>query len=462
MADGGFSEVTNESWFGRIGNAFFGILIGIVMFLGSFVLLFWNEWNYVQEAKSLAEGEKSVISVKADSVDKANEGKLIHLSDKATTDETLEDQQFKLQQPQALQLIRKVEMYQWKENVKTTKKKKLGGGRTTTKTYTYEKVWSSTPINSGKFNQNPESQGKVNPSFPFMGQTYTADKVTVGKFTLPTDLVKKIGGAKSRPITDSDYQAMPVDLQQRYQLSGDKLYSRRNVNNVSPNPMPNSNNNDPDNPNPNNPDENKNPCQVEQTEGDKQAQEQKKDEQKKEEQKKEEPKTTPPTETIGQPQIGDVKISFSVVEPQEISVVAKQTGDSFEPYKTSVGRTIEMITQGKKSATEMFEAAKGANDMMVWILRLVGWIVMGVGIYLVFNPLVVFADVVPFLGNILGAGIFIVAALVSLVLSLITIAIAWVFARPLVGIGILVVAGLLFAGFWYFSKSKAQKAKPAG
>jgi hypothetical protein len=56
-------EVTTESWFGRIGGAFKGIVVGLVLFFAAFPHLFWNEGRTVKRYKTLHEGAGSVISL---------------------------------------------------------------------------------------------------------------------------------------------------------------------------------------------------------------------------------------------------------------------------------------------------------------------------------------------------------------------------------------------------------------
>src|SRR5262249_56050779 len=116
-----------------------------------------EEERGVKTGRGVEEGGKSLISVEADKVDRANEGKFIHLTGKATTDETLEDQEFGVSAPRVIHLVRKVEMYQWEEKKESKKRKKLGGGEETVTVYTYSKVWSEKPINSSEFN----SEGKA-------------------------------------------------------------------------------------------------------------------------------------------------------------------------------------------------------------------------------------------------------------------------------------------------------------
>ena len=38
-----FVETTTKSWGSRIVGSFMGIIVGIILFLGAFPLIFWNE-----------------------------------------------------------------------------------------------------------------------------------------------------------------------------------------------------------------------------------------------------------------------------------------------------------------------------------------------------------------------------------------------------------------------------------
>ena len=70
------------------------------------------------------------------------------------------------------------------------------------------------------------------------------------------------------------------------------------------------------------------------------------------------------------------------------------------------------------------------------------------GVLLFLSPLGALADVLPILGSIARGGTFLVALAVSIPLSLLVIALAWLFYRPLLAIalialGIAVVAGIV-------------------
>lgn len=158
--------------------------------------------------------------------------------------------------------------------------------------------------------------------------------------------------------------------------------------------------------------------------------------------------------------VGDLRVSHEAALPGTVSVIAKQSADSFEPFVAKAGGTIELLETGTVSAEAMFAAEHSANKFMTWILRLVGFILMLVGFSLLFRPLSVLADVVPFIGNIVGAGTGFVALLLSLPLSLLVISVAWIFYRPLIGIPLVIAAA---AGFVFLIRTlMAQKKKRTG
>jgi hypothetical protein len=56
----------------------------------------------------------------------------------------------------------------------------------------------------------------------------------------------------------------------------------------------------------------------------------------------------------------------------------------------------------------------------------------------------------------MGIGIF--AFIIALVLSLVTIAIAWIAHRPILGIILLAAGACIFAAIWFIGKQKKAKA----
>ena len=161
-------------------------------------------------------------------------------------------------------------------------------------------------------------------------------------------------------------------------------------------------------------------------------------------------------ENPASPAIGDCRIGFTVTRPQTVSIMAVQKNGSFEQFVTSTNTKIFDLREGTISAADMVAKGLEENSMMTWILRGLGFVLMAAGIGLVLSPLSVIADVVPFIGSLVGGATALIAIVAAAGLSLITIAIGWVVFRPLVGIPLLLLGvGGLVAVFMMRKKNEA-------
>ena len=395
------TEVQTESYFSRLGNSFKGIGGGLLLFLIAFPLLFWNEGRAVKRAKALETGAGAVVSVQADKVDPANEGKLVHVTAKADTKDVLTDPLFKISSI-AIRLERRVEMYQWKQNESSKTEKQLGGGTKKTTVYTYEKVWSDKPVNSAYFKE----AGHENPGFPFESEKLRANHVTLGDFLLNDSLVDRLGDSRKLPV--------PADYKLPAALSGKSDAAYVHVSRKS-----------------------SAPSQVSQ----------------------EQPADNAGDAALTEPAIGDLRISWYAVVPHEVSIVARQTGKTFSAYPVG-SESILLIADSVQSAEAMFQSAQSANSAMTWFLRIAGLVMMYVGLSCVLRPLSVLMDVIPFLGDLIGAGISLISFLIARPCTLVTIAVAWIYYRPLLGIGLLVVAAALIV-FLFRKKAESHKRRIA-
>jgi hypothetical protein len=383
-----FTVTSSQSWFSRIIGSIKSVLVGLALFILSFPVLFWNEGRAVQTARSLEEGAGSVVSVKADAVDAAQEGKLVHVTGPVSTEAALIDPEFGVE-ADGVKLVRTVEMFQWKEEEKSETRKKLGGGEETVKTYTYEKAWSDDAIDSSSFQQ---PGGHENPgAFPVEGNTVVADPVHVGAFTLSAEQIDQLSNGQELPVTEAMLEQVPEPMVSQVQVSGGRFYWG---------------------------------------------------------------------EDPASPQIGDVRISFQVVKPDTLSLIGVQSGETFAPYQAKAGDAILLVEEGTQTADQMFATAQSRNTVMTWILRGGGFLMMFIGLLAVFKPISVFADVVPLFGTLLGAGLGVFAFLLSFALSLITIAVSWIFVRPLLG---MVLLGLALGGlFWLLAIGRKKKRQRMG
>ena len=422
-------EVEKISWVKRLGNSFKGVLVGIVLFIAGFPVLFCNESRSVETAKRLDEGAGAVVSVAADKVDGANEGKLVHVSGLATTDETLVDDQFGVS-AKAIKLVRDVEVYQWVEHTSTRPVKKDGKEYKET-TYSYKLEWCSKPVDSSGFKE--KGHDNVPSVLLFEDRESLASKVTLGAFSLSSEDIRRIGGAAPLAFP-ADYKA-PESIAGAQFLNG-TIYipvaeqapsvAAAVVAAIAPdtNAVASATN-----------------AVAAATNAVATAA----------------AAAVVKREVAQSPKVGDLRVTFKAVMPHDVSIVERQTGSTFAPWTASDGKDISMLVSGLSTAEQMFASAKAANKTLTWILRLIGFLLMFAGVKMVLGPLATLVDAIPVLNGIVSMGVSLVAFLVAAVFALVTIAVSWIAVRPVLGVALLVAAGALAA---YMFMKKKQAAVP--
>jgi len=158
-----------------------------------------------------------------------------------------------------------------------------------------------------------------------------------------------------------------------------------------------------------------------------------------------------------EPEVGDVCVSFKIVKPGTFSILAAQIEETFEPYQTKAGDAIDFIEEGTVSAETMFKNAASANSMITWLVRFLGFLFMAFGFMAIMRPLSVLGSVIPFIGSIIGMGTGLISFALAGAISLLVIAIAWIFVRPLLGIAVLALA----IGAFIYTRKLAAASKPA-
>jgi hypothetical protein len=163
------------------------------------------------------------------------------------------------------------------------------------------------------------------------------------------------------------------------------------------------------------------------------------------------------------PRVGDMRISYRLAPNGPVSIIGQQTGSDFTHYQTKAGDRLLIVREGTISAADMFKDAQTGNMIVTWVLRLLGALLIYAGFRMILSPLVVVADVVPLIGNILGAGASLVSLAATAVLAPLVIAIAWFWYRPLISVIVLAVGVAAAFGFKRLAARKvsAQQAAPA-
>jgi hypothetical protein len=146
------------------------------------------------------------------------------------------------------------------------------------------------------------------------------------------------------------------------------------------------------------------------------------------------------------PEIGDLRISYSVFTPGPVSILAAQAGNSFAPYRVEVplpaARTVlkalspssgevDIVRAGTLTVQELVQSDRRLGAAMTWTMRLVGVLLMVVGVKLLIWPGAVLLRVMPTVRRLVKHGRRWVATRLGVGLALITAAFTWVLGRGL-------------------------------
>lgn len=407
-----FTETRTTGYGSRLGNSCMAIPMGIILFLVATALLWWNEGRAVHRAQDIKQVAKTAQSI--GDISNANaslDGQLIHTTGTASTEDILSDDLFGIK-TNALAIVRSAEYYQWKENEKHETKDKLGGKQEEIITYTYERDWTADPINSSRF-KDPDYQNVNNVIWEIDDMRVIASNVSFGTYILPelfiSDIVSKQSDNVSPLMISADNPALKQLNENVMKALGD---------NVRPEA-----------------------AQVKDS--------------------------LAYVHVFGNqvyigfnpstPSIGDIRLTFEQLAPScNISLIAVPTNGTFTTFQAKHDANEYELRVGTWTLDQMIKQANDENATLTWILRILGVIIVIAALKMIFGILVTILKLVPFLASIMNLGVSLVCGVLGFVWSLIVIAIAWIFYRPLLGIALLVIAAGLV--YWLVIKGKKQQA----
>ena len=414
-----YQEQKTTGYGTRVGNSFKAIGSGLIMFCIGTALLWWNEGRTVKTEKMLEEVGGSYVEMEnPNKKDASLDGELICGSALATTEDSLSDAQFGVG-AKAIALHRRVEYYQWVENSEEKSEDKLGGKEVTTTTYTYSKKWVSTPVESSEF-KDPAYQNKNTILTTVEEADQYAENVKFGAYKLNESLIHRISSREGLDLAISEDMLKQFD--KNAQVAYERFYGTKKTATQAI----------------------EQPAETAVLSDSAKA-------------VADSLKAVNVGRVPGSPEVGDVRVTFEKVVPAKVTVMAVVDGDSFKPYKTENGKRFQTLVMGKKSGDDIIEADKEANNMWLWVLRIVGVMLVIGGLKGIFGFLETLLKVVPFLANIFGWGVGVVCTILGVAWSLIVIAIAWLFYRPILGITLLVIAGFLTWVFAFKGKDKLKE-----
>ena len=433
-----YTETTTTGYGTRVGRSFKSIGSGFVMFCLATALLWWNEGCAVKTDKMLNDAEAACVDMEnPNKIDPAMDGELVCASALATTEDVLTDDKFGFSET-AIGMSRRVEYYQWVEHAESKSEDKLGGKEVTTTTYTYTTEWTNAPVNSTQF-KDPAYQSRNFTIAQVEDGEQWAENVKFGAYKLPESLFHSMSSREAVVLnlnadllTQFDKAARDVDLR----INGNKAVTTTasqpaqvaeaveavpdSVKTVVSDSIPQENKVDLDYVH-----QQGNVLYI--------------------------------GRTPAAPQVGDVRVTFEKIVPAKVTIIAKVKGDTFTKFKAKNGKTFQTLVMGVQDSAEIFESEHAANNMWLWMLRILGIMLVIAGLKGIFGFLETILKVVPFIANIFGWGVGVVCTVVGVVWSLIVIALAWLFYRPLLGIALLALAGFLIWVFAFKGKDKLKE-----
>ena len=402
----------------RVGRSFKAIGGGIMLFCIGTALLWWNEGRTVKTAKMLEEAGGAYVEMEnPDKKDASLDGELVCGTAMATTEDSLSDSQFGVG-AKAIALHRKVEYYQWVEHAKEQSEDKLGGKEVTTTTYSYSKEWVGSPVESASFH-DPAYQKKNMVLTTVETSDQYAENVSFGAYKLNESLIRYISSREALPLTINP--DLLKELNKQAQTAYQRFYgTKKAVNDTIVRDSVN----------------------------------------------KDDLEYVHQSANVlyfgrvpGSPEVGDVRVTFEQVVPAKVTVMAVVSGDSFKAFKAKNGKRFQTLVMGQKTGDEIIASEQDANDFWKWVCRIIGVLLVIAGLNGIFGFIETILKVVPFVAGIFGWGVGVVCTVVGIVWSLIVIAVAWLFYRPLLGIALLAIAALLIWLFAFKGKDKIKELR---
>jgi len=380
-----FTETKTIGLGSRVGSSVKNVFAGLLMFVASFGVLYWNEGRI--DLSSVA-NQAVEISSEVANTDTSLNGKLVSLTGNVTTTETLGDD-WLLLPGSYIGVERVAEMYAWVEKTEEKEQSNLGGSQTVETTYSYVKEWKTDPANSSSFKY---SEGHVNPTMSSKGGEYVVDDAKVGVYSIDP------GKIDLPEYSDLTLEPEMLSLEgSKATLANDQYIYLAYATGSS----------------------------------------------------------------LNSPTVGDVRISYKVLEPSfDGTVFGKLKNSQIDPYFDKDQNELYRLFTGTRD--EAIATLHGEFVMMLWLMRALGFLLMWVGLTALFGPFTTLLDIIPILGSlgrgVVGAVMFVVA----LVLAAITIVVSMIIHNI---VALIIVIILALAGLGYsmnILRKKLKEKQPGG
>jgi len=448
-----FTSVEEKGLGTNLVDSIKGVAVGGLLFVISFVVLWMNEGRV-----DLSEVAKKSVVANPASVDSGLNGKFVSVTGELKSDEQIGDPEL-LKPGSYLRLHRNVEMYAWIEKVETSTEKKTGGKKIEKRTVSYSRGWTGKPKLPTEMEQ---PKGHENIALPIQDASFSAQKASVGPYPfdpqeaslpsaqplkLTSDMVKSTAEEVKEEASKSEGEAAKADDEtakpdgDAVKPAGDKADDAsddgskkskkkkrkgRSAKKVKPAPA----------------------------------------EVGKAERKAEAIAARKPqgytlvdekylfrgSGSLSQPEVGDVRISFTALAPGgKVTLFGQLDGGAVRAYKDKETSLFRAVPGPREEAIQTLATE---HKTIGWVLRVVGFLMMWFGLILFFGPINTLLDIIPFLGS---AGRFLVSVVmfpIAFVLSVVTILLSIIAHSPI--LLTLVFVGMGVGGYFLYQKKKRK------
>lgn len=167
------------------------------------------------------------------------------------------------------------------------------------------------------------------------------------------------------------------------------------------------------------------------------------------------------------PQIGDIRISYTYSDATNVSILAVQNNDTLKPFVSSNEYKIYEIKSGDLTGAEILQSLTNQNNTQKWLIRFMGTILIIVSFILMISPFQFLANFIPIFGTIFGWITSLASIFIGLAISIIIIALSWLFYRPLfsvilfiIGVGIILLMKKFKSPKMPYNKTKSKNIMP--
>jgi len=158
---------------------------------------------------------------------------------------------------------------------------------------------------------------------------------------------------------------------------------------------------------------------------------------------------------LDQPQLGDVRISYKAVkEGKLVTLFGKLNGYFIEPYIYKNKSKIYKLMLGNRD--EAILNLKTQHKIFGWVFRIIGFLMMWIGMCMFFAPLHAFLQIIPVLSKISKSIMSIILFPLALLLSIVTIFMSIIVHNIII---LIIILTTLAAMIFFMTKAKKSASK---